>query len=139
MIDILELNHVTLIVADMDRAQHFYCAVLGLEPVTLPSTFTHATRWFRRGRAELHLVGQADAAQAPGDPPTHRAGERDHSRTRHLAFAVADVEAAVEALQAHSIPIVLGPRPRGDGATQLFCYDPDGHLVELHTLPPTPR
>jgi glyoxylase I family protein len=135
MIEITDLSHVTLIVKDVAASRHFYCDILGMEQMTLPSSFTHATIWFRKRDAEIHLVQQADASQAPGDPPTHVAGERDQSRSRHLAFAITDADAAVAVLAAHAIPVVLGPRPRGDGAIQLFCYDPDGHLVELHTPP----
>ncbi len=34
-------------------------------------------------------------------------------------------------LEQYSIPIIAGPRARGDGATQTYIYDPDGHMVEL--------
>ncbi|MCW5849378.1 MAG: VOC family protein [Anaerolineae bacterium] len=46
---------------------------------------------------------------------------------RHLAAAQAH-------LADHGVAVVLGPRGRGDGVTQMYCYDPDGHLIELHTL-----
>jgi catechol 2,3-dioxygenase-like lactoylglutathione lyase family enzyme len=136
MIEIMDLNHVTLIVKDVAAAKHFYCDVLGMEQVTLPPSFTHATIWFRKRSAEIHLVHQPDASQEPGDPPSQVEGDRDVSRSRHLAFAVTNIEGARRGLAEHGLPIVLGPRPRGDGAMQMFCYDPDGHLVELHTLPP---
>src|SRR4051812_48257281 len=135
MIEITDLNHTTIIVRDVEASRHYYCGILGMEQITLPPAFTHATIWFRKRNAELHLVHVPDASQEPGDKPSHIEGERDVSRSRHFAFAVTNLEDAAQVLTENGIPIVLGPRPRGDGAFQLFCYDPDGHLVELHTLP----
>lgn len=135
MIEILDLNHVTIISRDIEASKRFYCGVLGMEEVTLPPSFTHATTWFRKGNAEIHLVALRDASQQPGDSPCQIEGDRDVSRSRHLALAVRDIFEAERTLQECGIQVVLGPRGRGDGAYQLFCYDPDGHLVELHTLP----
>jgi catechol 2,3-dioxygenase-like lactoylglutathione lyase family enzyme len=135
MIDITDLNHVTIIVRDVKAAEKFYCEVLGMEAIQLPPAFTHATSWYRKGNAEIHMVHVIDAAQTPGDPKLNIYGDKDHSRARHFAFAVQDMDQVVSELNRHGIPIILGPRPRGDGATQLFCYDPDKHLIEFHTLP----
>ncbi len=134
MIEIIDLNHVTVISSDIEASKRFYCDVLGMEEVTLPPSFTHATTWFRKGNAEIHLVALRDASQQPGDPPIHVEADRDVSRARHLALAVKDLAEAERVLKAAGIKVVLGPRPRGDGIDQLFCYDPDRHLVELHTL-----
>lgn len=133
MIEILDLNHVTLIVRDVDASRHFYCDVLGMEEITAPE-FSWTTRWFRKGSAEIHLVHDPDADGPPGDPPLRTGEEPDHGLARHFAFAIKDVDETVRTLDEHGIQVVTGPRPRGDGVTQLFCYDPDGHLIELHTL-----
>lgn len=135
MIEILDLNHVTLVVRDLAAARHFYCDILGMEEVARPPAAQYAIVWVRKGGAELHLIHQAESVQAPGDAPAVHPPERDVSLVRHVALAVTDADAVVRVLGAHGIPIILGPRPRGDGATQIFCFDPDGHLVELHTLP----
>jgi len=132
--EILDLNHVTIVSRDVDASRRFYCGVLGFNELSHPASFTHTTVWFRKGTAEIHLVAERDSTQKPGDPPTHPEGKRDWSKSRHFALAVADIEAAVATLRRHDIPIVLGPRDRGDGVTQMFCYDPDGYLIELHTL-----
>lgn len=135
MIEVLDLNHVTIVSHDVDASRRFYTGVLGMDELPHPSGFTHSTLWFRKGNAEIHLVGEPSSTQHPGDPPTEPQGERDWSKSRHLALVVADIAAAVGTLEQHGIPVVLGPRDRGDGVTQMFCYDPDGHLVELHTMP----
>ncbi len=136
MIQITDLSHVTLIIDDISSSKRFYGNVLGMDEVPRPSTFTHAMTWFRKGGAEVHLIHQPDAAQEPGDKEAQPNEEHDLGRARHLAFSVEDLDETVQALADHGVPVVLGPRPRGDGATQMYCRDPDGHLVELHT-PPT--
>ena len=49
----------------------------------------------------------------------------------HLAFEVDDLAAACARLDEHGVALVGGPMPRGDGVTQVFFHDPDGHLLEL--------
>lgn len=135
MIEIIDLNHVTLVVRDLAAARHFYCDILGMEEVPRPPAAQYQIAWVRKGSAELHLIHRSESPQEPGDKPAPHPPGRDVSLVRHVALAVKDADAVVRVLNAQGIPIILGPRPRGDGVTQIFCSDPDGHLVELHTLP----
>jgi hypothetical protein len=45
------------------------------------------------------------------------------------------MDATIKTVEENDIPIAAGPRPRGDGASQLYIYDPDGHMVELVHVP----
>jgi catechol 2,3-dioxygenase-like lactoylglutathione lyase family enzyme len=135
MIEITDLNHAALVVRDTAAALHFYCDILGMEIVPRPAGSPYRITWVRKGGAELHLMDCSESPQEPGDKPAPHPPGRDPSLVRHVALAVKDADAVVQVLNEHNIPIILGPRPRGDGATQIFCFDPDGHLVELHTLP----
>lgn len=139
MIDIIELNHVTIVSRDIDASRRFYVGVLGMDELETPSVFTHTSIWFHKGNAEIHLVHEPDSTQRPGDPPTQTVGERDWSKSRHFALAVSDIYGAKRTLEDNGIEIVLGPRPRGDGPIQMFCYDPDGYLIEIHTLKGNPQ
>jgi len=130
------IHHVSLIVRDVAASRHFYCEVLGLTEAARPASFKFAGAWFRAGVAEIHVIQRKDAAQAPGDAPVHTTAERDATRARHFCFQITDVEQLLATLRAHQIPIVVGPRPRGDGAVQTYISDPDGHLVELVYLAP---
>ena len=137
MIEITDLNHVTLVVQDLAVAKRFYREVLGMDEAQRPERMTRTFEgaWMRRGSAEIHLI-QADwSCQPPGDAPAVPNARADVGRARHVAFAVADLTAAQAHLADHGVPVVLGPRGRGDGITQMYCYDPDGHLIELHDLP----
>jgi lactoylglutathione lyase len=116
---ILELNHVALFVADVERSARFYRESLGL-PVLPRPAFDFPGAWFRLGaQQELHLIG--GRLKGPVD---------DHSRGGHFALQVADVAATAAELKAKGL-VFRGPGWRPDGALQIFLEDPDGHLVEL--------
>ena len=134
MIEITDINHVSIVVKDVQASKIFYCDILGMEEVPRPATFTFDGAWFRKGDAEIHLIQINDASQPPGDTPAQPNEHADIARARHIGFAVKDMDETVRVLNEYNIPIVEGPRPRGDGIIQTYCFDPDDHLVELHTL-----
>lgn len=119
---ILELNHVALHVRDVERSSEFYREVLRLEPIPRPA-FTFPGAWFRLGTVqELHLIGERGE-------PVH-----SHHRGTHFALQVDELapwEKHLQSLGADYRP----PKPRPDGAMQLFLSDPDGHVIELFTPP----
>jgi catechol 2,3-dioxygenase-like lactoylglutathione lyase family enzyme len=135
MIQIKDLHHISIVVKDVEISKQFYCDVLGMEEVARPENFTFDGAWFLIDGAEVHLIQANEAVQVPGDAPNNPTQTRDLTFARHFCFRVADLEEAVRVLNNHNIAIAHGPRPRGDGATQLYCYDPDGHLVELVYVP----
>lgn len=136
MFEVQGLHHVSLIVHDVPAALGFYCGVLGLEQVPAPANFDFTVAWVRRGQAEIHLVQANEAVQAPGDKPSRPTPARDATFARHVCLQINDVQAMIERLAEHAVPIVAGPRPRGDGPVQTYVYDPDGHLIELVCLAP---
>lgn len=120
---VLQLNHVALHVADVERSIAFYSQTLRLSVMPRPA-FTFPGAWFRLGGdQELHLIGGRDQAVI------------SQSRGNHFALLVDDIgewETHLVASQA-----LFQPRKkRPDGATQIFVVDPDGHFIELCT-PPT--
>jgi catechol 2,3-dioxygenase-like lactoylglutathione lyase family enzyme len=136
MLEVQMLHHVSLIVRDVEASRRFYCQVLGMESVSPPSNFKFTVAWVRRGQAELHLVQAADAVQAPGDNEIWPRPDRDATFARHFCLQINDVEALLAALRAHNVALVAGPRPRGDGPTQTYIHDSDGHLIEFVCLHP---
>jgi lactoylglutathione lyase len=119
----LELNHVALLVSDVDKSCGFYRDVLRLEQIPRPA-FNFPGAWFRLGTAqELHLIGGGSAGAKPAS-----------SRGNHFALRVDDPEAWRQYLQPLGV-IVRGPVTRPDGAIQIFIGDPDGHLIELFSGP----
>lgn len=118
-----ELNHVALHVADVEKSSAFYRNVLQLEPMPRPA-FTFPGAWFRLGtHQELHLIGERVEPVVSGN------------RGNHFALRVEELDSWEAHLQ--KVRAEFRPRKqRPDGAWQVFVRDPDGHVIELFTPPP---
>ncbi|MBM0742177.1 VOC family protein [Phormidium sp. CLA17] len=111
--------HTAILVDDLEKAEHFYGTVLGLERCDRALNFPGA--WYEVDGYQIHLM--------LGTPAELHNVER-WGRNRHIAFAVADLEAAKAQLQAHDCPIQLSV----SGRAAIFSQDPDGNIVELSQL-----
>jgi glyoxylase I family protein len=121
------LDHVTLIVDDLERSAAFYVDLLGMKRITRPD-FGFPGLWFEAGRTQIHLIlsdEKSGPAGFPDAPPQAPAG-----RVFHFAFQVDDCPAAIQRLKKAGIRI-RGAGIRPDGFHQTWFYDPDGHIVEL--------
>jgi uncharacterized protein YunC (DUF1805 family) len=49
------LDHVTLVVADLERSKQFYCGLLGMECVERPGV-NYPGLWFQAGNTQVHLI-----------------------------------------------------------------------------------
>ncbi len=126
------LDHVTLVVSDLERSRAFYTGVLGMEQIERPA-FPFPGLWFESDRTQVHLILAGDGCSPPGagiDPSTLAEG-----LAHHFAFEVDDAYAAAEALRERDVPIMGGPTRRPDGCIQVWFYDPDGHVVEVFHRP----
>lgn len=121
------LDHVTVVVKDLQRSRRFYVDQLGMEEVARPG-FSFSGSWFQAGATQIHLILEHDESGPAGNAIEK---ELASSRTHHFAFEVADSFAAAEFLKSQDVPIVSGPKQRPDGAVQTFVLDPDGYVVEL--------
>jgi catechol 2,3-dioxygenase-like lactoylglutathione lyase family enzyme len=126
------LDHVTLVVKDLERSRDFYVDILGMEQMDRPS-FSFAGTWFQAGKTQIHLILEHPESGAAG--VFYSPSLLAMSRTNHFAFEVDDALSAAEFLRQHNIEIVSGPKPRPDGYVQLFVTDPDGHVIELCSPP----
>jgi len=130
--EIRNLDHVALLVKDVERSLRFYVQVLGMEEHPRPSSFHFPGAWLRKGSAELHLIGEDEPGRvAQGQPGGYSPEELSIGHATHFAFEVTDLEETRKHLLTHDISIVGGPRPRGDGVMQMYVCDPDGYIVEF--------
>jgi len=116
------LDHVGLLVTDMDRSLRFYEA-LGLELLRRkgPNAEGVSSAVLRVGEQEINVF--SDPAFVAAEK-----GERIHHFC--LAMECAGIADLVAALRRAGIEIAKGPIERRDG-TSLFVSDPDGVRVEL--------
>ena len=126
------IDHVTLVVADLNRSRDFYCGLLGMDEVTRPG-FKFPGMWFQAGATQIHLILEHEGSAPAGfpAPPEYVAA----GRTFHFAFEVADGQSAYEALTACGVKWRGEPKMRPDGCLQMFCLDPDNHVVEIFSRP----
>ena len=125
------LDHVTVVVGDLEASRTFYVDVLGMQEVPRPA-FSFDGLWVQSGPSLIHLILDYEASGTAGNRVP---GAQRGARTHHFAFQVDDAHACAARLQELDVPIVAGPKERPDGAVQVFVCDPDGHVVELTSGP----
>ena len=124
---LLRVHHIAIICTDYAASKRFYTDVLGLE--ILRETYRAARQSWK---LDLAVGGQyvIELFSFPTPPP--RPSRPEAAGLRHLAFAVADLDAAVARLQAHQ---VATEPVRVDELTDrrfTFFADPDGLPLELY-------
>lgn len=125
------IDHVTLVVADLERSRKFFAGLLGMEERPRPD-FGFPGLWFQAGATQIHLNVASPEAGTPG----LQYDAESITRALHVAFLVDDAQAAADILRERAVEIIAGPRSRPDGAIQLYILDPDGHQIEITSPAP---
>jgi len=117
---VLSIHHVSLVVADTNKALSFYCDVLGLSVCHERPDLNFAGAWLAVGTQQIHLLEVNNPDPVSGRP--------DHGgRDRHLAMLVNNLADVEKKLILQNIAFT---RSRS-GRAALFCRDPDGNAIEL--------
>lgn len=114
------LNHITLRVNDIKRAEAFYSDILGF---TLEKKMGQSMAVYRIGTDSLVIV-EAETA--------YDNTSKDY-RVDHFGFTVSQPEQIDEIaayMRENDVSIVTGPANRKNGRF-LFITDPDGNLIEI--------
>ena len=113
-IQVTQLDHVSVLITDVERSRRFYRDVLGMKEIAKPRTFDFVVVWFDLGNQHIHLLLK--------DRP-------DTPSPRHFALRVADVAAA----RAHfaGLHIAIQETTPIPGADRFFLSDPDGNRIEI--------
>jgi len=118
------VDHVDLIVSDMEQAIAFYTEKLGL-------TLRHDGRP-DGGRKHTFLGDDAASFLALEEEPGFRGARSGTQRLGHLAFAVDDVQAARAELSRRGVTIT-GERSDEDGKAKSYYFaGPDGIRLEIY-------
>src|SRR6266446_2683720 len=78
-LQVTQIDHVSVIISDLERSRRFYRDLLGLKEIAKPRTFDFVALWFELGNHQLHLLRKENA---------------DTRSPRHFALRVKDVAAA---------------------------------------------
>lgn len=118
MIQLTQFLHAAIVVSDLEKSEHFYGTVLGLQKIDRVLKFPGA--WYEVGAFQIHLI--ADSSRTVEVLNAEKWG-----RNRHLAFSVANLEAAKQQLIAQGCEFQMS----ASGRAALFVKDPDHNIVEL--------
>lgn len=151
----IKIDHVAVMVSDLEKSLHFYRDLLGLEVVSpeehidgpisemTAMSKVHMREYRLRAPGGIHGHSRNDGAGFTFDliqwlnPPSPV--ERyplNHVPSAHICFGVEDVQATYERLNAAGVEFVSPPvHFSGEGEwCVLFFYDPDGNLLELNQI-----
>jgi catechol 2,3-dioxygenase-like lactoylglutathione lyase family enzyme len=129
-INVKSLDHVTIVVNDLERSREFYVEGLGMRQVPRPG-FSFDGSWFQAGDTQIHLILAHEQSGPAGMPEELGRSTRAH----HFAFLVEDAHEAEARLEQLGYEFISRTKSRPDGAAQVFVTDPDGHIVELCSPP----
>ncbi len=134
----VELDHIGIAVATLDDSLRFLREALGLELEASEEVASQRVRahFLPAGAVKLELL----EATAP-ESPIARFVEKRGQGLHHVAFRVADLDAALAELKARGIRLIDEvPRPGAEGAKVAFLHPSatQGVLVELKQ-PRTPE
>jgi glyoxylase I family protein len=124
-----QVHHIAIICSNYQQSLQFYTGILGL---TLVQEVYRAER--QSYKADLALNGQyiIELFSFPSPPP--RPSRPEAVGLRHLAFAVADIHAAVAHLQVHQVVVEPLRIDEYSGKRFTFFADPDGLPIELYEV-----
>lgn len=129
--EILKIDHLGIAVNSIDDGKNFWSDVLGLkfEGAETVDTQKVTTAFFPVGESEVELL----ESTAP-DGPVAKFIEKKGTGFQHVAFRVANIEAALEELKGKGIQLIdQVPRIGAGGAKIAFLHPKatGGVLVEL--------
>jgi catechol 2,3-dioxygenase-like lactoylglutathione lyase family enzyme len=121
---VIDIHHVAVKTADVERTVRFYNKVLGTRTVPRPD-FPFPGAWLSLGSTMFHLYGGNAAMSRDGTVPTGGAA------VDHIALTAKDFDAMRRVLQDRALDWRENDIPSA-GLWQLFVHDPNGVLIELN-------
>lgn len=126
-ISLKAVHHVAIICSDYERSKDFYTRVLGFEIV---QEVYRAQR--QSYKLDLALQGYYTIELFSFPDPPARPSYPEACGLRHLAFAVEDVQAAIEWLDKNGVKAEPVRVDEYSGRRFSFFADPDGLPLELY-------
>ncbi|MBC8099851.1 MAG: methylmalonyl-CoA epimerase [Armatimonadetes bacterium] len=130
----LKINHIAVVVTDLDAALPFWQTALGLPLQRTEHNPDEAVSiaFLPVGDSEIELLAPTDAESGVAKYLAKNGGG-----LHHICLEVADMQAALAQLTAHGITLINEqPRTRPDGVLYAFVHPKStgGVLVELYQM-----
>ena len=127
MLKINKVHHIAIIVSDYSRSKHFYTEVLGLQIIR--EVYRQARQSYKLDLAidDNYVI---ELFSFPDPPP--RPSRPESCGLRHLAFEVADVEAAKAAIEQKGVEVEPIRIDEFTGKKFTFFADPDDLPIEIY-------
>jgi glyoxylase I family protein len=129
MFRIAGIHHVALIVSDYSRSKRFYTEILGLPVVA--ETFRSERSSYK---LDLRLGDGVQLELFSFPAPPARPTRPEACGLRHLAFRVADLDAAIGDLRSRDVHVEAIRLDELTGRRFAFFPDPDGLPLELYEI-----
>mgnify|MGYP002651838531 CR=1 FL=1 len=120
-----KIDHLAIVVTDLDKSALFYSEILGLNEIT-NQTKKSNIRWFQfEDGIELHLI------------QTSKEGILT-KKDLHLATAINNLPEFIKMLESKQVPFESWQgesntsNSRPDGINQVYVQDPDGYWIEVN-------
>ncbi len=131
----MKLNHIALLVEDIEAALPFWRDALGLALSEVEEVPAEQARvaFLPVGESLIELVQPTDSSTG-----LSKALEKRGPGLHHLCLEVDDLAAALDRLTAHGVQLINEtPRQRDDGTQYIFVHPKSTHgvLLELYQLP----
>ncbi len=131
----LKLHHINLATDNVERLDAFYRDVLGLSEETggLPTLekkkgYAGDVAFRTDGAIQMHLA-QKDVHAG------FNSGQFVNPVSRgHIAYRTDDIEAFKKRLEDQGVPYADWGNQAVAGWSQIFFYDPDGNVIEVHQV-----
>lgn len=119
------LDHIALLVRDLEESARFYTGVVGLTEIPNPMG-GRDIRWFEIGHNQRFHMQQGDVSRVHVEKQTH------------FALSSPDFDATVERLREANVPFTnfrgerFAVNVRPDGMRAIFLEDPTGYWIEIN-------
>jgi glyoxylase I family protein len=127
MLKINKVHHIAIIGSDYTKSKHFYTEVLGLQIIR--EVYRQARQSYKLDLAidDNYVI---ELFSFPNPPP--RLSRPESCGLRHLAFEVADVEAAKAAIEQKGVEVEPIRIDEFTGKKFTFFADPDDLPIEIY-------
>ena len=123
------VHHIAIICSDYQKSKHFYTELLGLQ--IIKETYRKERQSYK---LDLAIADNYVIELFSFPNPPKRPSRPEACGLRHLAFAVTDLDAAIEKLNTNGIPTEAIRIDEITGKRFTFFEDPDQLPLELYEI-----